>query len=118
MPTTPELTDFRTYTYGAVLDTARNLLAPLDHCDTEYARGQIELIADLFGIPMDLRDQIARDIGFPPPFVVGVNDGPVLRRFDTEREAAEFISTLEGAQDGLYYLDGPEKVLASNEVLT
>lgn len=32
-----------------------------------------------------------------------------LRSFATEQEASEFIGTLEGHEDGRYYLDGPEE---------
>jgi hypothetical protein len=45
------------------------------------------------------------------PFSVGLNmpeSNPVsLARFNTHDEAAAFIDTLEGADDGRYYLDGP-----------
>ena len=46
----------------------------------------------------------------PLPYIVGVNgETPLrLRRFATEDEAARFIGTLEGAENGIYYLDGPE----------
>lgn len=52
-------------------------------------------------------------------FVVGINDTcQVLRRFDASpqgyHDAVSFIDMLEGAMDGLYYLDGPE---LSNEFL-
>ena len=42
-------------------------------------------------------------------FSVGLanESGSVLGRFATEQEASEFISTLEGREDGRYYLDGP-----------
>jgi hypothetical protein len=46
------------------------------------------------------------------PFAVGLSgEHPILlRRFASEDEASRFISTLEGAEDGIYYLDGPERV--------
>ncbi len=45
----------------------------------------------------------------PLPYTAGVNDPPLrLRSFATESAASEFISTLEGHDDGRFYLDGPE----------
>jgi hypothetical protein len=54
--------------------------------------------------------QNQEDIELPsPPFVVGVNEtGRALRRFYTEKEASEFISSLIGHEKDTYYLDGPE----------
>lgn len=50
------------------------------------------------------------------PWVVGVtSNGTILRRFVSHDEGAAFISTLEGHEDGRYYLDGPEEPQATEE---
>ena len=42
------------------------------------------------------------------PWAIGINGLTPLKRFATHDEAAEFIGGLEDAEDGRYYLDGPE----------
>jgi hypothetical protein len=61
-----------------------------------------------------VRATAARILGWPM-FVVGRVDNKLLSagmlrvRFASHDEAAEFISTLPGHEDGVYYLDGPER---------
>lgn len=47
------------------------------------------------------------------PYTVGLanESGSVLGRFATEEAASKFISTLEGHEDGRYYLDGQAEEL-------
>lgn len=77
-----------------------------------------EVIADATMDPNDWGGCFAIITGYdlvrvdpdPLPYSVGLADQCIrLRRFATEDEAAEFIGTLEGAEDGRYYLDGPER---------
>jgi hypothetical protein len=50
-------------TYRNAVRIARALQEPLsENAGSEYARGQIELIADLFSIDMASRENIERDI--------------------------------------------------------
>lgn len=44
-----------------------------------------------------------------PAWIVGLTDPPTrLRRFASEDEAVAFVSTLEGVEDGVYYIDPPD----------
>jgi hypothetical protein len=48
------------------LEIARNLTEP-GEINSEYVRGQAELICDLFGIPMDCKQDVIKVIGHVMP---------------------------------------------------
>lgn len=109
------MTTMASVTYLDLIRAAKNLQDPINNNEvreSEYARGQVELIADVLGragVPFTERtEEVAADLY--THYVVGISSDPPtrLRTFETEDEAAEFVQTLEGHQDGKYYIDGPE----------